>query len=384
MKAPRLYESYERAAAIDLFGSELQARTTCDGQWVILRDNVLCFSTVGADLSAPHFPSASYFCWVADKPYQVNRDRDVKFLPAEVIANRGTERPVHLFARSDRSAAFIYAGELGPSHRMTLPDDATHGDADFELAHPLPSNVWHELTGFDPGTLDHGAVDSHLARLGATNDVHERLEILRKVVEYWHGSMGNDDGFDGVETDELRLPFPLRWWYEFAGRRKEIMGQYQLLGPTELRDENGLLVFYGENQWCYEWATEREGSDPPVFGRESDCDPFQREGLVLSEHLILACLFEAVMCHSPYGAAASWLDEDVLREIEKHVPPIGVNPWGWLSTRLYAKGGAFMIAMDNGESEGKQGYSVWLGAKTEHPLQFLKPYVDEAWEYVAL
>jgi hypothetical protein len=29
-------------------------------------------------------------------------------------------------------------------------------------------------------------------------------------------------------------------------------------------------------------------------------------------------------------------------------------------------------------------YSVWVGAKTERPPQFLKPYVDQGWEYVAV
>jgi len=44
-----------------------------------------------------------------------------------------------------------------------------------------------------------------------------------------------------------------------------------------------------------------------------------------------------------------------------------------------------MYACPNGEdAKGVSGFSVWIGAKTEHPLQFLKPYLDESWEYVAL
>ncbi len=27
---------------------------------------------------------------------------------------------------------------------------------------------------------------------------------------------------------------------------------------------------------------------------------------------------------------------------------------------------------------------VWIGAKTEHPLRFLKPFIDDDWEYVAV
>ncbi len=91
------------------------------------------------------------------------------------------------------------------------------------------------------------------------------------------------------------------------------------------------------------------------------------------------------MCHSPYGASASWLDHSVLDKIIEHVPPISINPWRWGgSAQFYAKGGAFMFTMPNGEINGEQGYSVWIGAKTEHPLQFLKPFIDKGWEYVAV
>jgi hypothetical protein len=38
------------------------------------------------------------------------------------------------------------------------------------------------------------------------------------------------------------------------------------------------------------------------------------EKVRLSEHLILTCLFEAIMCHASYGASKAWLDEDKLDE----------------------------------------------------------------------
>jgi hypothetical protein len=36
------------------------------------------------------------------------------------------------------------------------------------------------------------------------------------------------------------------------------------------------------------------------------------------------------------------------------------------------------------EIHGMRGYSVWIGAKTEHPLQFLKPFINKEWEYIAV
>jgi hypothetical protein len=107
--------------------------------------------------------------------------------------------------------------------------------------------------------------------------------------------------------------------------------------------------------------------------------------MTLSEHLILACLFEAVMCHAPYGASASWLSGPVLNRIIEHIPSIPISPWRWTgSMQFYAKGGAFMHTAPNGEIGGEQGYSVWIGAKTEHPLRFLKPFIDQGWEHVAV
>lgn len=386
MESIRLYENYTRSRAIDSFDSKGDLRSECDGQWIILDEDVLCFATLQSGPPESHFQSASCFCWVADKAYLVNRDQDVTFLPAEVMAGRKKDRTIHLFAKGIASEQFTYIGTLRPSHRMTLPSGGMHGAADFDLTPSLPSKTSGKLTGFNPGSLDHLAVDKMLARFADPIDVDERLQILQQVAEYWHGQIGPSDGFADEEVAGLAIPYPLRWWYRLAGRRKEIMsGQNILLEPSKLEINNdGFLVFYGENQWCYEWATEPAGDDPAVYGRESDSDPFTSEGMQLSEHLILACLFEAIMCHSPYGASSAWLDEDRLREITETIPPIPIGSWGWASTRFYSKNGAFMFSMDNGTFDGNKGYSVWIGAKTEHPLQFLKPYLDDSWEYVSV
>ena len=40
--------------------------------------------------------------------------------------------------------------------------------------------------------------------------------------------------------------------------------------------------------------------------------------------------------------------------------------------------------MPNGEIDGKQHYSVWIGAKTEHALQFVEHSINEGWEYVSI
>jgi hypothetical protein len=380
-----LYEWYDRSKVIEQLRTGGEPQSFCDGQWVIYPHLVICFAEVGESPTASHFTSGRQFCWVAQKPYQGSDDQHLKFVPTEVVS-RHADRPIRLFVRPIHSDKFLYAGDLEPACRFMISGKANCGEAYFTLSPAFPSGVWGELGGLKIGNLDHSAIDAALDRLREPTTIEDRLWVLERLVTYWHGEIQPEDGYSEEELKGLAIPDPLRWWYRRAGRRQKILsGQNLLLAPDKLLIRDKLLVFYGENQWCYEWGTVFHGEDPPVFGRESSTDPWEQEGIVLSEHLILACLFEATMCHSPYGASASWLREAVLSRIIEHIPPIAINPWRWGgSGRFYAKGGAFMYTMPNGEIDGEQGYSVCVGAQTEHPLHFLKPFIDKDWEYVAV
>ena len=382
---PRLYERYDRSEAITGFGSEAEPRSLCDGRWVILPHVVIGFSEVGEPPKKSHFTNGGEFCWVADNPFQLSVDPHINIVPPEVVSLHA-DRPIRLFVRPNGSERYCYVGELGPACRFTISGKDNYGEAYFSLSPALPSEVWAEIAGFRPGDLDHAALDDALQRLSYPLRTEERLLVLQQLVAYWHGPIGPEDGFSEQELAGLSMPHPLRWWYRWAGRRSNVMsGQNSLLAPDQLTIKDGLLEFYVENQYCYQWGTHIGGNDPPVFGRSETSDSWEPEGMFLSEHLILVCVFEATMCHSPYGASASWLEQSVLDKIIEHIPPISINPWRWGgSTQFYAKGGAFMYTMPNGELKGKQGYSVWLGAKTEHPLRFLKPYIDKDWEHVAV
>jgi hypothetical protein len=231
-------------------------------------------------------------------------------------------------------------------------------------------------------------LDRALDRLREPTTVSERLDVLRTLVEYWHGPIQPTDGWPAEELSVLRLPYPLKWWYGWAGRCRDIMsGQNFLPAPKdpthpywELQSEDDKLLFYLENQAVYRWATLFEGDDPPVFGRYETRDPWQPERITLSEHLIRACMFEAAGCHSPYGAAAACLEDATLAAIARVITPVALAPWRWGDTQFYSKNGAIMYAMPNGNGM----HSVWIGAKTEAPLQFLKQYIDDTWEYTAV
>jgi hypothetical protein len=235
------------------------------------------------------------------------------------------------------------------------------------------------------------SLDTALDLLRRPTTVHDRLGILQHLVNFWHGPIRPEDGMSDADLTWVPLPLPLRWWYRWAGNRSEVMsGQNHLFVPRDqerkhgqITVKDGRLYFYSENQGVYQWSTLPDGDDPPVFGRYEGRSRWAHEGITLSQHLILMCLFEAVMCHAKYTASAAWLDEEGFEAIAKNIPPLAIRPRRWMRTRFFSGQGAFMCAAESGTADDKKGYSVWIGAKTEHPIQFLRPHLDKAWRYIA-
>lgn len=394
MPRPELYKCYSAAEATSFFGAHDDARSFCNGQWLVFPTTVVCLTDIdetstGREATKSHFEHASRFCWVADQPYRGADGAPQYFLPAEAISATGS---IELFVRPPEARKYLYAGQLAPAYVQTLPARREPASASFRLKQILPSIVWIELGGLRLGDTDHASVDLALDRLRQPTTVHDRLSIFERLVNYWHGPIRPEDGMSEADLGGLPLPMPLRWWYRWAGKRSEILGrQNRLLVPRDferrynmLRINNGRLCFYDENQGVYQWATERTGEDPPVFGRYEGKGRWANERTTLSEHLIIACLFEAVTCHAPYGASVTWLEEDTVAAIAERISPLAIGPWRWVATSFFARDGAFMYVAPNGEVNGKRGYSVDIGAKTEQPLQFLKPFLNDRWEHIAV
>lgn len=393
MPDPKLYAWYSAEEAIAFFGSPDQAEQLCNGQWVIFPTTAICLTTIGEKWTSSHFDKASSFYWIADQPYRVSNLPGAKFVPAQVLPSSEKKHQIRLFVRPPGAEKFLYAGELGPSHVFVESITADRGAAHFYLTPTLPSKVLAELGGLRLGEMGVAGLDEALDRLKQPTTVRDRLDILRQVVSFWHGPVKPEDGMSGVEqVGGVPLPLPLQFWYGWAGKRTEVMcGQNILFMPRDyryrsriLRVEDGRLHFHVENQGAYEWTTLPEGKDPPVFGRYEMKGEWRCEKVRLTEHLILTCLFEAIVCHAKYGAFAAWLDEDRLNAIVQNIPPLAIAPWHWLGTRFFARRGAFMCVAENGEEEGKKWYSVSVGAKTEHPLQFLRPLLDKSWALVSI
>jgi hypothetical protein len=345
-----------------------------------------------------YFERASTFCWVTQQFYHLNDGKFAPFLPIQAAGSSQKNCPIHLFVQPAQAEKYLYVGQLQPCCRTEIPAERSHGKAFFGLVPALPSAVWERLGGLQLGDLDFTAVDRALDRLRCPLTAEDRFGVLQQLVKYWHGPIQAEDGMGDAEIGSVPLPMPLRWWYRWAGKRTEVMGGQNILwvprdyGHSHLMRalKDGRLIFYSENQGVYQWSTPPRGDDPPVFGRWGCKGRWAQERITISEHLILMCLFEAVCCHANYNASIAWLEEDRFNEIFKHIPPVAIRPWRWLETRFFVGQGVFVCTAENRHPQKnyrageKRHYSVWVGAKTEHPLQFLKPFLDDKWEYVAI
>lgn len=231
-------------------------------------------------------------------------------------------------------------------------------------------------------------LDEAFSQLGPHSATEDRLNVLRQVAEFWHGPIGFDDGFTEGELRGKPIPQPLRWWFRLAGHRTSIMsGQNDLLCSDKLAiDDDGWLVFYVEAQGVYLWATLPEGDDPLVFGRFNEPEnPWTEEGMTLSEFLLGACVFEAIM-NAPFGAWASWVEQSTLDTLVVELPALPLIPWRWPAypCRFFARHGVAMLACPNDDSQGNKAFTIKVGAKTAEPLAFLRDIVDGDWEYVVL
>lgn len=152
--------------------------------------------------------------------------------------------------------------------------------------------------------------------LNEASDARERLEELGRFLEYWFGPRLPGFGEPPDRLEGRSLPFPLAWFYEFAGRWPPGVPGYTLedffytgaahhhlytLDMVEPRPD-GRLEFYGEYQGDWSGLTLPEGEDPPVWiegrwiegnddvaGEKLVCDSLSR---FLVTHCLMAMVYE--------------------------------------------------------------------------------------------
>jgi len=143
MADPIPYVTYTRDEAISLFAPHTMLREEAGGQWVILSEVVLCFTTMDAAPGTAYFPNASSFHWV-DGLRDPETPSDIPNIPPEVDRGYKPAPQVWLFARPDTTESYTCLGNLGPCRGGT----AKRGDLAwrlFELRPPLSTDIYADL-----------------------------------------------------------------------------------------------------------------------------------------------------------------------------------------------------------------------------------------------
>lgn len=181
-----------------------------------------------------------------------------------------------------------------------------------------------------------------------------------------------------------------RWFDVVDCWSQPITQQNRVLRPDALWDDGAKRVFYVENQGVWLAAIgQSNASDPAVLVRENvESARWERTGFRLSEFLLRAAAFEAVM-GSTHGACASWVTPEQLADIlapTQEVPHAAwpTSTWGH---RFYVGAGLLAYAGPNpGPGETAQTAvmrDVWVAARAVVSLDYLRRLRGIEWDYLA-
>jgi hypothetical protein len=313
-----------------------------------------CLVRVSRAVDGPRFPSRSDLYWPTVVPPEVTRPG----YPLDVLVERvpGT---------------FTYVGEA----QIASYSVKSYAKARFGLREMLPRDLWLEAWRAAVGepTPTQPPIED-IRTLGPTSTASDRLRALRTFVERWYDVRAEPPA---SSSRNPRVPGPLRELHRILAGAPDAIGQNILLGIDELVPDEGRLIFFRECQGVFEWATEPNGDDPPVWIRnDGSWTPVDAP---LSGFAIQMVLAEAITC-SPCGA---WtiVSEPTAQRLLSRLEPLPLGEWMWPpgTARFYARGSALaQIWTSGGALE-----NVSLAARDPRDLDFAEDLIDASWDRVA-
>jgi hypothetical protein len=193
---------------------------------------------------------------------------------------------------------------------------------------------------------------------------------VRRFLASWYGPPQH---LGAVPIAAHRLPMPLQAWYEaVSGYSSPVTAYNRVLGPDQIHERDGKLVFWQENQEVYEWAVDLHDEDPFVYERTTvEAEPWHPTGVRLSAFLVSVAVLEAVLGaqHAYHVTDLSDAQRDVLLGALRPLPMPGPT----YGAQLYAGPGvlAFVTPTAGGMGEGSSStnWSVYLAARTADRLR---------------
>lgn len=203
---------------------------------------------------------------------------------------------------------------------------------------------------------------------------------LQRFVAHWHGT--TIERVSASDEEPLALA-ELRALHAANG---QIIVQNHLSAAEPLPD--GKVIFYVENQGCYEWAYLPGSADPQVFGRFEPEDPWVAEREPLSRFVLEVALFEAQWAAS-HGGTVLGLGHKELDEILRgaSLVELPLGPWRWPTdpSRFYASDDLIVITSAEGPRDDEAlTWELSAGARTREAVERLAPFVNDRWDYFSL
>lgn len=208
----------------------------------------------------------------------------------------------------------------------------------------------------------------------------DRWYIIKKIIEKWQRPLTPIDGLPLalVEKAERRLGFPLpvvlKEWYLLAGQNFSIANDPLLL-PDRLIFENGLLIFWVENQWVVTWgiaAEDLDKEDPPVFLISGPSSKV-KENTSLSEFILQMVLHEITITGE--FCASVEATPSLIEYFEQSFPRLDLPDWHWpvYPTRFHGNEDVFIHI----ESD----VWIWVVTLNQATLSNITEQFDTAWIY---
>jgi hypothetical protein len=178
-------------------------------------------------------------------------------------------------------------------------------------------------------------------------------DSLERFLTRWYGPPDRPPA--PVHDAAVSMPSALRHWYEVTGRWSvPVVHHNLLLPPGELEMLDGKLLFWVENQGCWEWATEAAGDDPPVYDREpsEDPTPWLLTSKSLATFLVHVAVFEALVGVPHHAMTAHPIPQDQVDTLLQGLTPLRGVTWRWpsLGYGLYAGDGILADVGPSGQT----------------------------------
>jgi hypothetical protein len=213
-----------------------------------------------------------------------------------------------------------------------------------------------------------------------------RWGIVRRVFEDWRTPLGPGDGVapEAIAAAERRmgvaLPAALREWYGMVGRRDDLLGGGNyLMAPERLAVRNdGMIVFYGENQTVCWWAVRAEDGgveDPPVYFAERVMGEWEVEDPTVSQFILQMTLLETQFV-APFRANAA-IPAGLVDVIAREYEDLGLTWWHWPAYPGRRFGGGGVLISTDGATGSTEGW-VWVAAKREEDRARVMALLDGA------